>query len=122
MKFTKELVAFANTLIRERGMSRSLAYQTAKVYCSSDFQFFQHCLNMGFVMKVRYKADKHLGEVQERQALSLKQAISMGLYNPVETDGEVKHYPHLTTYFDVDKGEVRKFKILNFVGWVDPRK
>jgi hypothetical protein len=113
MKFTKELVAFANTLIKERGITRSLAYKAAFIRFSARFEAFVEALNEGQT-KVFYKADKHQSEIQGRFALSMREAIERGEYVPKGTD---KKMPHLFTYFDMERGEPRKFKIWNFVGF-----
>lgn len=114
MRFTSAIVTTANKLVK-MGYSRSEATKMAFARTRSEYKLFCRLMADGQVVTVAYRADKHAGEIQQRLAASIGAAIEAGL---LELKGaDTPDYPHLHTYFDLTKGEVRKFKKQNFVNF-----
>jgi len=116
MKFTSEIVSTANRLTKMYGRSEAtkMAIEIAKSRDGFGYEVFCRILADGWRVRVKYAADKHGGEVHNRLAGSVSAAIEAGL---CEVLGVGPTYEHLFTYFDCDKGEIRRFKKLNFKGF-----
>ena len=115
MKFTSEIAVYANALVK-KGYDRSNACKKAFAKFNPRLVEFRRVLNNGGgrVLTVRYRANKHGGDIQVRDAIAVGAAIEKGLYTP--KDGRPAA-DHLVTYFDLAKGEVRAFIDTNFVSF-----
>jgi hypothetical protein len=115
MKITSEIATYANTLVK-KGYDRSSATKKAFAKFNPKLVEFRKTLNGngGRVLTVRYRANKHGGDIQVRDAIAVSAAIQKGLYTP--KDGQPSP-DHVVTYFDLAKGEVRRFIDTNFVSF-----
>lgn len=116
MKFTSAIVANANRLTAKYGRSEAtkMAIKIAKSRDGLGYSVFCKILNDGWLVRVKYSADKYAGEVQTRLAGSVAAAIDAGL---CEVLGTGPTYQHLFTYYDCERQAIRKFKKANFQGF-----
>lgn len=116
MKFTSAIVANANRLTAKYGRSEAtkMAIKIAKSRDGLGYSVFCKILADGWLVRVKYAADKYAGEVQNRLAGSVSSAIEAGL---CEVLGTGPQYDHLFTYWDYQRQEIRKFKKANFKGF-----
>ena len=115
MKFTSEIATYANALVK-KGYDRSSATKKAFAKFNPRLVAFRKLLatNGGRVLTVRYRANKHGGDIQVRDAIAVGDAIKKGLYTPKDGRPAAEH---LVTYFDLAKGQVRAFIDTNFVSF-----
>lgn len=123
MKFTSEIIRTANKKVKA-GMSRKIATKLAFKIHSPEVKQVRERLSIGGEFYAIYQ--KTDGTINKRIAISIREAIERGLYIPAELSAEqsmkmqaradYQNPEEYIKYFDLEKGEPRMAKAVNFIG------